>query len=279
MTRSQQDLLRHYGIRPVKRRGQNFLLDGNLARSIAGDVLALGDEVLELGAGGGALTVHLLASARSLACVEVDRELYALLQNEFGQIPGFRAILGDLTRLDWEEALTAAGVRPVIAGNLPYVLTSLVLFAAAEYRERIAGAVFMIQKEVAERLTATPGGRDYGVLSVVLGSVFSIRLVRTVPASVFWPRPQVQSAVVSLTPAGDMSAAEFAHFREVVKKVFGQRRKKVASQLRTQFDLDPSAAEALAVAAGIDPESRPEQVAPDGYRRLARLLERKDVGG
>ena len=278
MSRSQQDLLRQYGIRPVKRRGQNFLLDGNLARAIAGDVLALGDEVLELGAGGGALTVHLLAGARSVACVEVDRELYALLQSEFGDQPGFRALLADLTRMDWDEALRAAGGRPVIAGNLPYVLTSLVLFAAADHRDRIAGAVFMIQKEVAERLTATPGGRDYGVLAVLLGSVFDVRLVRTVPATVFWPRPQVQSAVVSLTPAGDMSAEEFANLRDVVKKIFGQRRKKVASQLRTQFGLAPEAAEAVARAAGIDPEMRPEQIDPDGYRRLARLLVRKDVG-
>lgn len=278
MSRSQQDLLRHYGIRPVKRRGQNFLLDGNLARAIAGDVLALGDEVLELGAGGGALTVHLLAGARQVTCIEVDRDLYAMLQNEFGAQPGFRALLADLTRLDWDEALAAAGRRPVIAGNLPYVLTSLVLFAAADLRGRIAGAVFMIQKEVAERLTAAPGGRDYGVLAVLLGSVFDIRLVRTVPASVFWPRPQVQSAVVSLTPAGDMSAAEFAHLRDVVKRIFGQRRKKVASQLRTQFGLEPAAAEALARAAGLEPELRPEQITPEAYRRLARLLERKDVG-
>lgn len=275
MSRSQQELLRQYGIRPVKRRGQNFLLDGNLARAIAGDVLALGDEVLELGAGGGALTVHLLAGARSVACVEVDRGLYALLQNEFGAQAGFRAILGDLTQLDWDEALAAAGARPVIAGNLPYVLTSLVLFMAADLRERIAGAVFMIQKEVAERLTAAPGGRDYGVLAVVLGSVFSIRLVRTVPATVFWPRPLVQSAVVSLTPCGDMTDGEFSHFRDVAKRIFGQRRKKLASQLRSQFGLAGPAAEAVARQAGLDPEMRPEQITPDGYRRLARLLERK----
>jgi 16S rRNA (adenine1518-N6/adenine1519-N6)-dimethyltransferase len=277
VTRSQQELLRQYGIRPVKRRGQNFLLDGNLARAIAADALALGDEVLELGAGGGALTVHLLEGARTLACVEVDRGLYALLQGEFGERPGFRAILGDLTRLDWDEALAAAGTRPVIAGNLPYVLTSLVLFKAAELRGRIAGAVFMIQKEVAERLVAEPGGRDYGVLAVVLGSVFSIRQSRTVPASVFWPRPQVNSAVVSLTPAGDMPDPEFAWFREVVKRMFGQRRKQVSSQLRTQFGLTPPEADAVAAAAGLDPGWRPEQVAPDGYRRLARLLEPKEV--
>ena len=272
MSRSQQELLRQYGIRPVKRRGQNFLLDGNLARAIAGDTLALGDEVLELGAGGGALTVHLLAGARSVACVEVDRDLHALLVNEFGDRPGFRALLADLTRLDWDEALAAAGTRPVVAGNLPYVLTSLVLFKVAELRARIAGAVFMIQKEVAERLVAEPGGRDYGVLSVVLGSVFAIRQARTVPASVFWPRPQVQSAVVSLTPAGDMDDAEFARFREVVKRLFGQRRKTLAAQLRTQFGLDGPSAARLLGDLGLAPGVRPEQVSPGDFRRLAAAL-------
>lgn len=272
MSRSQQELLRQYGIRPVKRRGQNFLLDGNLARAIAGDTLALGDEVLELGAGGGALTVHLLAGARSVACVEVDRGLHALLVNEFGDRPGFRALLADLTRLDWDEALAAAGTRPVVAGNLPYVLTSLVLFKVAELRARIAGAVFMIQKEVAERLVAEPGGRDYGVLSVVLGSVFAIRQARTVPASVFWPRPQVQSAVVSLTPAGDMDDAEFARFREVVKRLFGQRRKTLAAQLRTQFGLDGPSAARLLDDLGLAPGVRPEQVSPGDFRRLASAL-------
>ena len=89
---------------------------------------------------------------------------------------------------------------------------------------------------------------------------------------------QVQSAVVSLTPAGDMGDDEFAYFREVVKKIFGQRRKKLVSQLRTQFTLEPAVAEALAREAGLDPEARPEQITPEGYRSLARLLRRKDVG-
>jgi len=117
--RSQQALLRDYGIRPVKRRGQNFLVDGNLARSIAQDTLALGSRVLELGAGGGALTTHLLAEAEMVVCVEVDRNLCALLRNEFGSLDNFNLIEADLAKLDWFATVDETGGRPVIAGNLP----------------------------------------------------------------------------------------------------------------------------------------------------------------
>jgi 16S rRNA (adenine1518-N6/adenine1519-N6)-dimethyltransferase len=269
---SQQNLLRQYGIKPVKRRGQNFLIDTNLARAIAQDSLDLGGEILELGAGGGALTVHLLEKANRVVCVEVDRHLCALLQAEYGQLPNFQLVEGDLARLEWAEVLDLAGTRPVIAGNLPYVLTSKVLFALADHRNRIAGGVFMVQKEVAERLAATPGGRDYGILAVVLGSLFDIKLIRTVPASVFWPRPEVASAVVSLVPAETWEDAEYLNFLAVVKTLFGQRRKKLRTQLRAHFNLSADGIDELAARAGLDPEQRPEQIPAHLLRKLAAQL-------
>ncbi|MCB1184994.1 ribosomal RNA small subunit methyltransferase A [bacterium] len=277
MQRSQQTLLREYGIRPVKRRGQNFLVDGNLARAIAQDVLALGDRVLELGAGGGALTTHLLAGAARVVGVEVDRNLCALLTAEHGDRPNFRLVEGDLARLDWPATVALAGPRPVIAGNLPYVLTSKVLFAVADLRQEVAGGVFMVQKEVAERLVAVPGGKDFGILAVVLGAVFDVRIVRTVPAAVFWPRPEVASAVVALVPAaappgGPWGPDEFATFIHTVKTLFGQRRKTVRNQLRQHWNLDGDAADAVASRAGIDADLRPEQLAVADHRRLAAAL-------
>jgi 16S rRNA (adenine1518-N6/adenine1519-N6)-dimethyltransferase len=272
VTRSQQDVLRQYGIRPVKRRGQNFLLDGNLARAIADEALALGRHVLELGAGGGALTLHLLAGAERVTAVEVDRNLCEVLRGEFGADPAFGLIEGDLGQLDWEAALAAAGPRPVLAGNLPYVLTSKILFTLADLRERTAGGVFMIQKEVAQRLVAAPGSRDYGILTVLLGTLFTIKVVRNVPPAVFWPRPEVDSAVVRLVPAEPMAEPEYAVFAAVVKKLFGQRRKKLGSRLRDQFGLDASQVAAVTQSAGLDPDSRPEQIQSAGLRRLAAAL-------
>lgn len=279
MSASQQALLRKYGIRPVKRRGQNFLVDGNLARSIARDVLAVSGRVLELGAGGGALTVPLLAEGARVVCVEVDRKLCALLEAEHGGLDRFDLIEADLAKLDWEAAVAAAGPRPVIAGNLPYVLTSKVLFAAADLRTRISGAVFMVQKEVAERLVAAPGGKDYGILAVVLGSIFTIEVVRTVPPSVFWPKPEVESAVVRLVPGEAWTQAEFENFQTTVRTVFGQRRKKLRTILRSRFELTDDRAEALAAAAGVEPDRRPEQVDPAAYRRLAAAMARVAGGG
>lgn len=276
MSESQHSLLRKYGIRPVKRRGQNFLVDGNLARAIAQDTLTISDRVLELGAGAGALTVHLLEGARKVVCVEVDRNLCALLRTEFGGRKEFSLIEDDLAKLDWKAAVATAGERPVIAGNLPYVLTSKVLFALADLREVTSGAVFMVQKEVAERLVATPGGRDYGILAVVLGSVFEIKIIRQVAPTVFWPRPEVESAIIRMVPNQDWDQEELAGFTAVVKTLFGQRRKKLRTQLRGHFDLGPEAADDLAGAVGIDPDGRPEQIAPGDFRRLAAALTRKD---
>ncbi len=276
MQRSQQALLRDYGIRPVKRRGQTFLVDGNLARSIAQDTLALGPRVLELGAGGGALTTHLLPSAEMVVCVEVDRNLCALLAAEHGDQPNFRLIEGDLAKLDWHQTVASVGGQPVIAGNLPYVLTSKVLFALAELRAVTSGAVFMVQKEVAERMVATPGGKDFGILAVVLGSVFEIQIVRTVPASVFWPKPDVASAIVRLVPTGRWEDYEFEVFTNTVKTLFGQRRKKLRNQLRQHYGLDSAAVDALTSRLGIDAERRPEQCSAEDFRRLAQALDQKE---
>jgi len=275
LTRSQQELLRAYGIRPVKRRGQNFLVDGNLSRAIAQDTLALGGRILELGAGAGALTAHLLSEAEAVVCVEVDHKLCELLESEFGALDNFRLVPGDLARLDWREMVRLTGERPVVAGNLPYVLTSKVLFALADLRNEVAGGVFMVQKEVAERLVASPGGRDYGILAVVMGSVFRIKILRNVPPNVFWPRPEVDSAVVSLVPEGSWPESEFEIFVDTVKTLFGQRRKKLRSLWRNMYGGEGQDLDRLLAGAGVDPEHRPEQIDPAGWRRLAALAPRR----
>lgn len=280
MTRSQSALLRAHGIRPVKRRGQNFLLDANIAQAIAAEILALGRDVLELGAGAGALTGPLLAGHAAVTAIEVDRKLCAVLREEFGAQPGLRLVEADLSRLDWTATLAAAGPRPVVAGNLPYLLTSVVLFALAEQRERVAGAVLMMQREVADRLCAAPGGRSYGVLAALLGAVFTPRMVRTVPPTVFWPRPEVASAVVRLIPVAESwPEPEWRQYEATVKTLFGQRRKKVGTLLRSRFDLTAAQAIEAAERAGIDPGARPETLPVARLRALAAGLPEPRLGG
>jgi 16S rRNA (adenine1518-N6/adenine1519-N6)-dimethyltransferase len=286
---SQLALLRAHGIRPVKRRGQNFLLDANVARAIARETLALGARVLELGAGAGALTAPLLEGGARVTAVEVDRRLCDLLREEFGAEPRLRLLEADLARLDWEAALATlepaaerladgpAGAvgrgLPVVAGNLPYVLTSTVLFALADLRARVAGAVLMVQREVADRLAASPGGRDYGVLAALLGAAYTVEFVRAVPATVFWPRPEVASAVVKLVPAATAwDDDEYRRYRDTVKALFGQRRKKVGTLLRAIGGMTADEAAALAARAGLDPASRPEALEVAQLRGLAAAL-------
>ncbi len=269
---SQRALLRRHEIRPVKRRGQHFLVDGNLARAIAADVSALGPRVLELGAGGGALTLPLLDLCEHVTALEVDRRLCALLREEFAARSGFALLEGDLGRLDWPAVLAQAGPRPVVAGNLPYVLTSEVLFALAEQQTAIRGAVLMVQKEVADRLTARPGGRDHGVLAVIMGSLFEVTLQRTVPAEVFWPQPDVASAVVRLVPSSAWPAAEYRAFLATVKMLFQHRRKQLGTALRRQFGLQDAELADLMRAAGCEASQRPEQLAAATWRLLAGQL-------
>ncbi len=275
MSRSQKDLLRLYGIQPVKRRGQHFLLDGNLARWLAHRTLELGSDVLELGAGAGALTAPLLAMGARVTAVEVDRRLCALLAQEYGQNPNMTVVGADLAQLDWRVQLLATGVRPVVAGNLPYVMTSTVLFALADQRERLAGAVLMVQKEVAGRLTAVAGSKEYGVLAVLLGSLFTIEVIRQVPAAVFWPRPEVASAVVRLVPAASWRESEYRDFRQVVKTLFGKRRKQVGTLLREEYGMSAGALSDLARTTGVDLVARPEQLPAEQLRSLARDLSRR----
>ena len=276
MSRSQRDLLRLYGIRPVKRRGQHFLIDGNLARWLAHRTMDLGTDVLELGAGAGALTAPLLAMGARVTALEVDHRLCALLEQEYGESTNLRVVAADLAQLDWRLQLAAVGPRPVVAGNLPYVMTSTVLFALADLRERLAGAVLMVQKEVAGRLTSVAGSKEYGVLAVLLGSLFTIEVIRQVPATVFWPRPEVASAVVRLLPAASWRESEYRDFRQVVKTLFGKRRKQLGTLLRAEYGMNNEAMAELARATGVDLVVRPEQLTADQLRSLVRALKRRE---
>ena len=269
-TRSQLELLREHGVKPTKKRGQNFLVDGNLARAITADIMALGSDVLELGAGGGALTRPLLEAGAKVRAIEVDRGLCAVLEEELGSHDRLTLQEGDIARLDWGHELKATGECPVMAGNLPYVLTSEVLFALADHRAHVAGGVFMVQKEVAQRLVAGPGGKEYGVLAVILGSLFSCELVRTVPSTVFWPRPAVTSAIVRLVPHKETwDNQEFHAFKGLVKFLFNHRRKQLHRLLRTRLG-DADTAHEMLLGAGIKPSDRPEQVDRERLRVLAQ---------
>ena len=223
--------LRERGLRPKKSFGQNFLADAHAARMIAeAATTPTGGTVLEIGAGLGALTRPLLERAARVVAIERDRDLVPILRDELADeeaLGRFTLLEADAATADW-LALLADGPRPhVVAGNLPYQITGRLLELATRAAGAIDRAVFMVQAEVAERLIAPPGGDAYGALSVFAQASFAVSRLLTVKAGAFYPRPEIDSAVVVLDPARPARAIETDAFRDAVRAAFGARRELV----------------------------------------------------
>lgn len=246
---------------PRRRFGQNFLVDRNVIAKIVDAIdPAPSDIVVEIGPGKGALTEPLLELLPALQAVEIDRDLAASLRERF---PADRLIVHEADALRFDFSTLPAPLR--VVGNLPYNISSPLLFRLAQCGERLRDAHFMLQLEVVERMAAAPGGKTYGRLSVMLQYVFAVeRLFRVAPGS-FWPMPKVDSAIVRLTPLrGDrLRARDEALFADVVARAFGQRRKTLRNALRDVVS------EAVFDAAGIDPGLRAEVLPVAAFVRLA----------
>lgn len=245
--------------RPRKRFGQHFLHDqGVLARIV--DTLALqpGDAVVEIGPGEGALTRRLLERVAMLTAIEIDRDLADALEAEF---PRDRLVLHRADALEFDFAALPAGAR--IVGNLPYNISTPILFRLAEHASRFRDFHFMLQLEVVERMVAAPSTPEYGRLSVMLQARFAMQNLFRVGAGAFRPPPKVESAVVRMVPLQGVALP--AGFSDVVRRAFSARRK----TLRNALALAPAQFEAL----GLDPQLRPENLAPSEYIRIARLAD------
>jgi len=243
-------------IAPKKSFGQHFLADANIARIIAraavpDDEVGRAD-VVEIGAGTGALTEHLAARARRLIAIERDRDLVPLLRARFPAIEVLEA-----------DAQTAPLNADVICGNLPYQITGRILRRATEVSMR--RAVFMVQLEVADRILAAPGTKTYGALTVFVRAAMHAERVRTVPRTAFRPPPKVTSAIVRLVPRADR-IVETPVFRELVKRAFEARRKTLRNAWSGLVD------EALAERAGISLRARGETLTPEDFARIAAAL-------
>jgi 16S rRNA (adenine1518-N6/adenine1519-N6)-dimethyltransferase len=249
---------------PRRRFGQNFLVDRSyIARIIQAVDPQPEDHAVEIGPGLGALTGPLLERLSVLHVIEIDRDIVARLSSEF---PSERLIVHQGDALDFDFG--ALGPRLRVIGNLPYNISSPLLFRAAEFTAAIRDCHFMLQREVVDRMAAGPGGKIYGRLSVMLQYRFCIEKLFNVPAGAFRPAPQVDSAFVRLTPHAMLpaSARDERLLGEVVKKAFSQRRKTVRNALSdfaTAGDLS---------ALGIDPRLRPEDLSLEDFVRVANAV-------
>lgn len=251
-----------------KRFGQHFLSDPRILARIADAVGATpADTVLEIGPGPGGLTRALLERAGRVVAIEKDRDLAAVLRRE---LPDLVLVEGDALDSDWHAA---AGRDALIAGNIPYnITTPLIDKALAPPRPR--RVVFLVQKEVADRVAAPPGSETYGALSVGVQAVAQSERLFTVPAGAFSPRPRVDSAVLRLTPLAAPLIAddEVGLFRRVVVGLFGYRRKQLARGLRELSGLRTEAVQAVLAAANVPPDVRPEVLDPPAFVRLMHGL-------
>lgn len=268
---------RRGGFPPVRRSlGQHFLTDRRVLARIA-DALELtgGETVVEIGPGRGALTELLLPRAGRVVAVEYDRALAALLRERWHDESRLTMVERDVLEVPLAEA---AGTDDfVLAGNVPYYITTPILFHALE-RPRPRRAVYLVQREVADRAAAPPGDREYGALSVNLQSVARVERLFRVPAGAFAPPPRVESAVIRLTPRPDPAVApdEEARYRTMVQGAFGMRRKQMRRIVRSLFDVPPERAESLLTASAIDPEARPETLSAERFAALMRAA--RDAG-
>lgn len=252
-----------------RRLGQHFLTDSRVLARIA-DTLALtgAETVVEIGPGRGALTELLLARAARVVAIELDDALVSYLRSRF---PSLTLVHADVR--DVALAGAAGSAQFVLAGNIPYYITTPILFHALE-PPMPQRSVFLVQKEVAERVVADPGSKIYGALSVNIQAVANPRFVARVPPSAFSPPPKVDSAILLIEPRPDplVTPSEQAGFSAMVIAAFGLRRKQMRRVIRTLAGLSPEAADEILNTAGIDAESRPETLTPQAFVSLFRRM-------
>ena len=231
------------------------------------------DEVLEIGPGQGALTRHLAGNVRRLVCVEKDDRLAEGLRIEFAFEPSVHIIHADILDVQLESVSTDPAALKVI-GNIPYNITTPILFNLLERRPRPREIVLLVQREVAERIVAAPGSKTYGALAVGVRTLADAERVLDVGRKAFRPVPNVESAVVRITPHAPprLEEAQELAVRRLSRRAFGQRRKQFQRILRDAYGLDPEAVDQIEQELGITLQHRPETFAPEQFVALAREL-------
>jgi 16S rRNA (adenine1518-N6/adenine1519-N6)-dimethyltransferase len=256
--------------------GQNFLVDqGVITRILAAARLTDTDCVLEVGPGMGALTEELLPRVARLVAVELDRRMVEYLGKTFGSYENLEIVAADILRVDLTAALTERHPGPwKVVANLPYNISSQVLFLFLEQRSLFSLLLLMLQKEVGDRLVASPGGKDYGILSVMFQMYFDVRREILVRPGSFRPVPKVDSVVLSFRPlpAPRFPVTDHELFRTVVRASFSQRRKTLRNCLKGIGELPETEVLRCFAVAGIDPGRRGETLTLQEFSALTGAI-------
>lgn len=270
-------LLAKYSISPARRLGQHFLIDrGIMVAIIRTAAVDSQDVALEVGPGLGEMTMLLASKARRVIAIEIDESIVALLKDRLDDYDNIVLHRGDALKFDFLGESRKWGEKLKVVSNLPYSISTQLLFCFVEMKDAFSGMTLMLQKEVAERIVAAPGGKQYGVLSVLLQLYCDASIRFLVPPSSFYPRPKVESAVVrfDFLEKPRVEIKDEALFRKVVKASFGHRRKTLKNALKNFGFFNSKAwdVEAHFRRAGIDPTRRGETLTLEEFAALSEAV-------
>ncbi|KUG24203.1 ssu rrna (adenine(1518)-n(6)/adenine(1519)-n(6))- dimethyltransferase [hydrocarbon metagenome] len=275
---SPKEIINRYAINPRKKLGQSFLIDQNVIRKISAIAqVTKNDIVVEIGSGIGVLTEDLAQSAAKLIAVEVDDKLVEVLKDKLFKYNNVQIYCRDVLKFDFSTIAKDGQQKIKVVGNVPYNISSPVLFYLISFRKVINSFVLMLQKEVVQRLTAAPGGKDYGVPSVILQMFANVEKVLDVPADCFHPVPKVESSVMKgffmEKPLVELTDEDF--FIKLVRDAFAQRRKMLINNLKRSKllkDVSESLLKDLLRMTGIDGQRRSETLSVKEFGDLSNIL-------
>jgi len=256
--------------------GQNFLVDKNYIQKIISVVdPTLEDTIVEIGPGRGALTERLVERAGHVVAIELDRDMVTVLNARFSSRANFELLMTDALEVDFAKLSRQAGKKLKLVANLPYYISTAILQRLVEQREAFSSMVLMFQREVVDRITAEPGSRDRGYLSVLVQAFIDCRRLFDVPPAAFRPQPKVWSSVAMFTPRSNEPAWLADKFKLVVGAGFGQKRKTLNNNFRSaakSLNIHPATIADLLRDCDIDPTRRAETLTLEEWARLALKL-------
>ncbi len=276
-----KEIISKYGFKFSKSLGQNFLIDGNILKKIgnSGNITAE-DYVLEIGPGIGTLTEELAIRAKKVVAVELDNTLIPILEETIGKYNNVEVIHGDILKVDIEKLINDklnGGPIKVVA-NLPYYVTTPIIGKLIEDNLNIDSIIVMVQKEVAERMVAQPGGKEYGTLSVFINFYCQPEIIVKVPKTVFMPQPKIDSAIIKLKIKKELPKIDRDKFSKVVKASFSKRRKTIINSLSSYgFNIDKDIIREVLENANIDLNTRAENLSIEDFIKISKTLPPLDI--
>lgn len=274
------DLVKRHGFKFTKSLGQNFLIDDNIVdKIVAGAGIGSSDKIIEVGPGIGTLTREMASRAEALMAVEIDKNLIPILTDTLGDYENVKIVNEDIIKADIrgliDENLSGGPVK--LVANLPYYITTPIIMRFLEEDINVTDIVVMVQKEVAERMNAQPGGKDFGALSVAVQFYCDTEIVAKVPRHLFVPQPNVDSIVIALRvrPERKYRVDSEDLFFKVVEAAFGQRRKTLLNSIASMGNLSKDMVKEALEEAGIDPKRRGETLSLDEFANLSNVIGNK----